>query len=239
MTLPRRILVTGAALRTGRAVASHLAKKGAVLLLHANRHVSEAQELCRSLPGNGHTVISGNLADDSDVDNICRHAASCDGVVLNASLYRYNYSGGDPDFDRMLDTVNHRSPLRIIEAFINAPHPYGGSVVAMLDQELASGAGNPYLASRMALWQKMKEFACKYGKDDLRFNAILPGPMLPPPELGNTGMVKTLPTLPLRRSVSLEDVAACVELLLSCRSLTGAALFADCGQSLPERENQL
>jgi enoyl-[acyl-carrier-protein] reductase (NADH) len=81
----------------------------------------------------------------------------------------------------------------------------------------------------------MKKYAIKYGKDDLRFNAIAPGPMLPPPELGDTKMVKTLPTLPLRRSVALEDAAKAVELLLSAQSLTGSLLFVDCGQSLVNR----
>jgi hypothetical protein len=63
--------------------------------------------------------------------------------------------------------------------------------------------------------------------------------MLPPPELGDTKMVKTLPTLPLGRSVSLQDAASCTAFLLECRSLTGALLFADCGQSLVNRKNIL
>ena len=191
------------------------------------------------MPGEGHIAVSGDLLISSCVEEISSYAAECDGIVLNASLYRHNYNGGDPEFDRQLEEVNHLAQKRIIESFVNAGHPNGGAVVAMLDQAISSDDDNPYLASRRKLWNSMKEFAIRYGEKDLRFNAVLPGPMLPPPELGDTGMVRTLPTLPLRRSVSLDDVADCVEFLLSCRSLTGTVLFADCGQSVANRKNKL
>lgn len=239
MALPGRILVTGAALRTGRAIAVRLAEKGAKIIVHANKHINEAEELCGKLPGDGHIAISGDLSVSSHVDKICRYAAECDGIVLNASLYRHNYNGGDAEFDRQLEEVNHLAQMRIIESFVKAEHLDGGAVVAMLDQAVSSDEDNPYLASRRKLWQDMKELAVRYGEKDLRFNAVLPGPMLSPPELGDTGMVKTLPTLPLKRSVSLDDVANCVEFLLSCRSLTGTVLFADCGQSVVNRNNKL
>jgi NAD(P)-dependent dehydrogenase (short-subunit alcohol dehydrogenase family) len=239
MALPERVLVTGAALRTGRAIVRHLAEKGSQIIVHANMHIAEAEELCGRLPGCGHIAVSGDLSVPSDVDEICRYAAECDGIVLNASLYRHNYNGGDAEFDKKLDAVNYLAQMRIIESFVQAVHPDGGAVVAMLDQAISSDDDNPYLASRRMLWQSMKEFAIRYGEKDLRFNAVLPGPMLPPPELGDTGMVRTLPTLPLKRSVSLDDVADCVEFLLSCRSLTGTVLFADCGQSAVNRKNKL
>ena len=235
MALPQKILVTGAALRTGRAIALHLAEKGAQIVIHAARHFKEAQELCTILPGNGHSCICADLAAERDVEKLCSAVADCDGIVLNASCYRHNYSGGDSSFDKLLEQVNHLAQMRIIDTFVANKHPQGGAVVAMLDQEITSSKDNPYLASRRALWQDMKKYAIEYGKDGLRFNAIAPGPMLPPPELGDTKMVKTLPTLPLRRSVALEDAAKAVELLLSAQSLTGSLLFVDCGQSLVNR----
>lgn len=237
--LPRKVLVTGAAVRTGRAIARLLAERGSAIVLHANNHQSEAQELLKDLPGQGHSLVFGNLADDSDVDRIAGAACDCDGLVLNASCYRHNYQGGDSKFDALLDKVNFRAQMRIISRFIEFPHPAGAAVVAMLDQEIVSDKENPYLASRRALWKSMKQLAVEYGKDDIRFNALLPGPMLPPPELGDTRMVKTLPSLPLKRSVSLEDAAESVAFLLSCRSLTGTVLFADCGQSLINRCEKL
>ena len=239
MALPRRIFVTGSALRTGRAVSRHLASQGAQLVLHANRSFDEAGRLCRLLPGEGHIAVSGDFASDGDVEKLCSYVAACDGVVLNASCYRHGYSGGDPDFDRLLEKVNHTSQMRLLTAFVQAEHPDGGAVVAMLDQAVSGCEDNPYLSSRRALWKDMKSLAKEYGRSDLRFNAIAPGPILPPPELGETGMVKTLPTLPLRRSVALEDMAKSVEFLLSCRSITGALLFVDCGQSLANRTEKL
>lgn len=235
----QKILITGAALRTGRAIANELASRGYTLILHANRHIDEAVGLAAALPGSGHTAVRADLGVPDEVKILAREAAKCSGLILNASCYRHNYKGGNLLFDAVLEQVNFLAQMELIKAFVSGRNSCGGAVVAFLDQEISSAESNPYLDSRRKLWQSMKELAVQYGKDDVRFNAIAPGPMLPPPELGDTGMVKTLPTLPLKRSVSLQDAAACAAFLLECRSLTGALLFADCGQSLVNRKNIL
>ena len=235
----KRVLVTGAALRTGKAVASELAARGYTLVLHANRHIDEAVKLAEELPGSGHTAVQADLGVPDEVKILSREAKKCSGLILNASCYRHNYKGGNPLFDAVLEQVNYLAQMELINAFLSGRNDSGKAVVAFLDQAVASPESDPYLDSRRKLWQHMKELAVKYGKDDVRFNAIAPGPMLPPPELGDTGMVKTLPTLPLGRGVSLQDAANCAVFLLECRSLTGALLFADCGQSLANRKNTL
>ena len=63
-------------------------------------------------------------------------------------------------------------------------------------------------------------------------NAVAPGPVFPPRELGDAGMKRTPGTLPLKRPVSPADVADAVILLASSRSVTGSVLAVDCGQSL-------
>ena len=235
----KKVLITGAALRTGRAVALELASRGYTLILHANRHFEELGKLMPQLPGGGHSAVKADLGVPDEVSILAEEAAKCSGLVLNASCYRHNYKGGNTVFDAVLEQVNYLAQLELIRAFVSAKKENGGAVVAFLDQEISSSESNPYLDSRRKLWSAMKEFAVQYGKEGLRFNAIAPGPMLPPPELGDTKMVKTLPTLPLGRSVSLQDAANCTALLLECRSLTGALLFADCGQSLVNRKNIL
>ena len=235
----KRVLITGAALRTGKAIATELAKRGYTLILHANRHFEELNTLKEQLPGKGHTTVKADLGVPDEVKILAKEAANCSGLVLNASCYRHNYKGGNFVFDAVLEQVNFLAQIELIKAFIAAQKGSDGSVVAFLDQEIASEESNPYLDSRRKLWSAMKEFAVQYGRNGLRFNAIAPGPMLPPPELGDTKMVKTLPTLPLGRSVNLQDAADTVAFLLECRSLTGALLFADCGQSLKYRKNTL
>lgn len=235
----KKVLITGAALRTGRAIALELASRGYALILHANRHFEELEKLMPQLPGGGHSAVKADLGVPDEVSILAEEAAKCSGLVLNASCYRHNYKGGNTVFDAVLEQVNYLAQLELIRAFVSAKKENGGAVVAFLDQEISSSESNPYLDSRRKLWSAMKEFAVQYGKEGLRFNAIAPGPMLPPPELGDTKMVKTLPTLPLGRSVSLQDAANCTALLLECRSLTGALLFADCGQSLVNRKNIL
>ena len=76
------------------------------------------------------------------------------------------------------------------------------------------------------------KLAKEYGTLNLRFNAVCPGPMLPPAELPESKMEKTIATLPLQRRVEPEDLAKAVIFLLECDSITGAVLPVDCGQHL-------
>ena len=64
-------------------------------------------------------------------------------------------------------------------------------------------------------------------------NAVAPGPVFAPRELGSGGMKHIPATLPLGRPVLPEDVARAVVLLAASPSVTGAILPVDCGQSLP------
>ena len=55
---------------------------------------------------------------------------------------------------------------------------------------------------------------------------------LPPAELPESKMEKTIATLPLLRRVEPADLARTVIFLLECDSITGAVLPVDCGQHL-------
>ena len=76
------------------------------------------------------------------------------------------------------------------------------------------------------------ELAAELGPLNIRVNAVAPGPVIPPPEFAANGMKKTLPTLPLRRKVELDDLTNAVLFLVGNRSITGVFLPVDCGQHL-------
>ena len=65
----------------------------------------------------------------------------------------------------------------------------------------------------------------------VRVNAVAPGPVFPPRELGGAGMKHIPATLPLKRSVAPEDVARAVVFLASDAAsyITGHNLVVDGG----------
>ena len=72
----------------------------------------------------------------------------------------------------------------------------------------------------------------RWGEKNMRINLLAPGPMLPPAWAPDSKMVKTIPTLPLKRPVALSDFTSAVMMLCTNDSITGALLPVDCGQHL-------
>lgn len=86
----RRVLVTGASRGIGRAVARAFAERGDRVAVHyATRH-EDATRTLRQLPGDGHVLVSGDLADAevarSIVDEAVRALGGVDVLVNNAAI---------------------------------------------------------------------------------------------------------------------------------------------------------
>ena len=156
-------------------------------------------------------------------------------LINNASMYRLSSLADAPEaLDREHFEVNFWSPLALLKAFAAQHDLNEGAVVNLLDQEISgiSPRGGGYSLSRRALAEATLELARELGPRNLRVNAVAPGPVLPPPWLPDGKMAKTIPTLPLRRKVELDDLTAAVLFLCRNDSITGQILCVDCGQSL-------
>ena len=229
----KRVLVTGGNRRVGAVIVRHLADLGAKVVIHARQtHRRELEKLLDTLPSDGHRMVLADFLDPGALPVMAQAARDCEAIIFNASLYRHNYCGGDAGFDKALEQVNCRFALQLLEIWKTSPA--ARSVVAVLDQAIyASDEKNPYQQSRVKLWQGMLALAQKC--QGIRFNAVAPGPMLPPPELLHSTMEKTIAQLPLKRAVDPMDLARSAVFLLTCESLTGSLLTVDCGQSVARR----
>ncbi|MGI8727866.1 MAG: SDR family NAD(P)-dependent oxidoreductase [Solirubrobacterales bacterium] len=79
------VLLTGATGGLGRAIATGLAGRGARLIL-SSRKSSELEQLAGSLPGDGHTTVVCDLADDPSGIALIEAGAEADIFVANAAL---------------------------------------------------------------------------------------------------------------------------------------------------------
>ena len=232
----RRVLITGAAQRLGAAIARAFADCGASIIVHCYSSVEEADRLASSLPPCPapfrHEIVSCDLADLDAVRRMAEAVGPVDYLVNNAAMW---IRGGAPQFelDRQ-ETVNHLAPVGLIRTFARIrPQEREFSAVNILDAATLSGStpASPYVAAKAALRRDTFALARELAPH-VRVNAVAPGPVFPPRELGGAGMKRIPATLPLERPVGPEDVARAVVFLASTPSVTGAVLPVDCGQSL-------
>ena len=232
----RRVLVTGAAQRLGAVIARAFAGCGAAVVVHCFRSRGEAESLAASLPPSPgpfrHEVVSCDLADPNAVRRMAEAVGPVDHLVNNAAMW---IRGDAPqsELDRQ-EAVNHLAPCELIRLFAAMrPQAHDFSAVNILDAAVLSGdvPASPYETTKVALLRDTIELARALAPH-VRVNAVAPGPVFPPRELGSAGMKRTPGTLPLRRPVNPEDVAHAVVFLASAQSVTGAILPIDCGQHL-------
>lgn len=233
----KRVLITGAAERLGAAVARAFADCGVAVVVHCFRSEDAAAALAASLPPCPaplrHEVVSCDLADLDAVRRMAETVGPVDFLVNNAAMW---IRGDAPqaELDRQ-EAVNHLAPCELIRLFAAIrPDGRGFSAVNILDATVlaCSAPHSPYETSKAALLRDTFELARALAPH-VRVNAVAPGPVFPPRELGSAGMKRTPGTLPLKRPVDPIDVARAVVFLASAPSVTGAVLPVDCGQSLP------
>lgn len=232
----RRVLITGAAERLGAAIARAFAESGAEVIVHCFRSADAADALLKSLPcampSTLHSRVSCDLADIDAVRRMAESVGPVDILVNNAAMW---IRGDAPqaELDRQ-EAVNHLAPCELIRAFARIrPDGREFSAVNILDAAILFGSApaTPYEATKAALLHDTRKLALELAPN-VRVNAVAPGPVFPPRELGSAGMKRTPGMLPLKRPVSPEDVARAVVLLAAEPSITGSILPVDCGRSL-------
>ena len=231
----KHVLVTGGAVRVGAALVRAFAAAGARVTIHCRNNVAAAEKLAAEVGGVvARADFSSGAAGAAELWE--KLAAPADILVNNASCYRL------PEAERDLyDRVNYDAPAELMRRFA-AQQLAEGAVVNFLDQAVlnAAPAEEPrYLDSRRKLARATVEFARAFAAKNLRFNAVAPGPVLPPVGLENSKMEKTLKSIPLRRPVALDDLVASVLFLAANDSITGAILPVDCGAAIFRAEDEL
>jgi short-subunit dehydrogenase len=81
----RKALLTGATGGLGRAIATALAERGAVLTLSA-RNREALEQMASELPGGGHSVLPADLGEPGAAESLAAEAAGTEILIANAGL---------------------------------------------------------------------------------------------------------------------------------------------------------
>ena len=235
----RTVLITGAAVRLGRAMAETLARAGWDVVVHANRSATQAQELCARLAALGGQAwhVAGDLLAADGPETAFEAALACaghvDALVNNASQFALQpLAAAKPsDFERLW-RINVLAPVRLTQllaAHLAARHATG-CVVNLLDQRIVhpNAGAIPYQLSKKALEAFTLSAALELAPA-LRVNAVAPGAVLLPAAPASK---EPAGTVPLKARPSAGQVADAVRYLLEAQAVTGQILYVDGGQHL-------
>lgn len=229
------ILITGAAVRIGRALAEAFAVQGCRLALHCNHSAAEAETLARRLRRRGAKVcvIKRDLAEPQASADIIRQTVNAfgrlDAVINNAAVFSKEKlaKSAEESICKMLE-INLMAPVLITRAFAKIIGK--GKIINILDRRVAGFESGMavYLLSKKALADFTKIAALELAPD-ITVNGVAPGPVLIP--VKGSGHDKA-GKIPLGKRPTTDDVVKAVVFLLKADAITGEIIFVDGGQHL-------
>lgn len=231
-------MVTGGAVRVGRAIVERLTAEGYAVVIHCHRSRREAGRLAAVLRARGTAaaVTSGALTSQAACERVVRDAHRAFGrldLLVNSAAVFNKQALGAITAKAMLAEFwpNLFAPVLLTQAF--AAVARRGHVVNLLDRRIAGHDATciPYVLTKKAL-AAFTQVAALGLAPRLRVNAVAPGPVLPPPGKGARYLREHAGRLPLGHPPAVAEVADAVVALARSTATTGQILFVDGGQHL-------
>ncbi len=236
--MKKAALVTGAAVRIGKAICLNLAQRGYDIALHYNRSEQDALETRDIIVRTGarcELFRCDFSSPETVVKLIPEVLKSFDGLcvlVNNASIFEdVSFSDVTPEFLETDLSINLKAPFFLSQSFSRETE--GGLIVNFLDTRIKKTPTRhfAYNLSKKSLYHLTRMLA-KELAPDFRVNAVCPGVILPPPGHGEDYLAGIALRTPMGRAGSIENIIDAFNYLLENDYVTGECLFVDGGGSL-------
>lgn len=238
----KTVLITGAAQRVGAAIARHLHAAGMNTVIHYlnSRQSAEAlaAELNQNRPGSA-WAIGADLCDMTALPTLIDDTIACSGrldvLINNASAFYPTPLGKltESNWNELMD-VNLKAPLFLAKHAIEELRARQGCIINLTDiyAERPLNDYSIYSASKAGLVMLTKALA-KELAPDIRVNAVSPGAVLWPEDMGSAAKQEILSHIPLGHRGDPDDVAkAVIFLIRDADYITGEVLTVDGGRTL-------
>jgi NAD(P)-dependent dehydrogenase (short-subunit alcohol dehydrogenase family) len=232
------ILVTGGAVRIGKAMALALTDAGAEVVIHYGRSEGAAQETLQEITGRGGKahLLQADLNDPSQASSIieqCSRYGCLYALVNNAAIFE-NLTLRDTgleEWERHL-RVNLTAPFLLAREFARALGDEHGRIVNILDwRALRPSADHfPYTISKAGLAALTHSLAVALAPN-ITVNGLAFGAILPPSDGADVSGI--LQDVPAERWAELDEVTRSLLFLLDGPAyITGEIIHLDGGRHL-------
>lgn len=232
------VLVTGGAVRLGRAFALHLARRGYDVALHYGSSEDAAKETARTIREEGRQcrIFQADLADleglGALLDQVRLAFPGLSLLVNNASVYfERRMTTTTPEELRACLHVNTAAPYLLTAAFARGVKR--GDVVNIIDNKIHFHQIDyaPYVISKQALVEVTRLSALEFAPD-IRVNAIAPGVVMPASSRSDDYVQWRIDGIPARRQGDREHLLMAMDYLLDNDFVCGQVLTVDGGEGL-------
>ena len=231
-------LITGGTSGMGSATALAMAEKGASVIV-TGRDDTRGASTVEKIRAGGHDAqfIAADFSEMSEVRRVADAAGEID-VLVNCAGFAALAPTADTDeaaFDGLFQ-INVKAPFFLVAALAPKIAARGGGSIINVSTMVAS-YGQPgmaaYGASRAAIELLTKAWAAEYGPQNVRVNAVAPGPTLTPAVEPRLEMAKEFAkTIPLRRVAEVHELSDVITFLATPAAgyINGAIIPVDGGR---------
>lgn len=234
-------IVTGGAVRIGRAICERLAKLGVNICVHYGSSHEAANQLVTSLQTCGvqATSISADLSEPfTAADTVFEHANQSLGrisiLVNSAAIFEKGslLETDESNWDRH-QNINLKAPFALAQKFAEQLNEDKGSILNIVDWrgERPVPGHLSYTVSKAGLITQTRLLAQELGPQ-IQVNGIAPGAILPAPGESESDFLSKGDLNPLRITGSPDDIADAAQYLLQSEFITGEIINVTAGQQL-------
>jgi pteridine reductase len=234
-------IVTGGAVRLGKALAVALAEEGVSLAIHYNSSAGPADETVAELKDVGADAfaIQGDLSQPDQAPLVIEHAVthlgSVDILINSAAIFEAADLAAttEASWDKHF-AINLKAPFFLSQAFaqhVGRERP--GHIINIADWR-GMRPDTKYLAYSLtkAGVLSMTQALALALAPNIQVNAIAPGAILPPPGRDQAYLDRLAQAVPLERVGSPQEVSKALIYLLRSDFVTGETIFVTGGEHL-------
>ena len=229
-------IVTGAAIRIGKAIALHLAEKGFNIALHYHR--SEPSAVIEKIKLKGVSCL-GYQSDLSNIDEaeqlIAKILGDFDDVelLINSAANFIQENLEETRIENLVNTLNLNlmSPMLLMRDFKRSVNK--GMIINILDERVRKHISTfgAYSISKVGLKHLTELAAVEWGQT-VRVNGIAPGLILPPQGAAPDYLEKAAKKVPIRSHGKINNLLQALDYLMENQFVNGDTLFVDGAESL-------
>ncbi len=239
-------LITGGAVRLGRALSEAVAEQGGPLAIHFNSSRRQAEELLSTLRNTRDPaerelvrVFAADFTRPASaldlLDRVEKSLGPVNRLILSAASYPRDPVGDiEPESLERTLRVNLSTPFLLAnEAGVRMKARGAGVIVALLDWSLDRPYADriPYTMAKAGLRAGLMGLA-RALSPEVRVNAVAPGAVLPPDDMPGEMRERIRKATLVGRTGSPGDIVQAVLYLLDAGFVTGTVLTVDGGRSL-------